>query len=168
MRFLSVILLSCTLLFVGCTKKDEKYYQNAAKECLQKQDVRGAVASYEKLAEEFPESPAASEALYDIGRIYQNKLDKNVEPDASLRKAIEYFQKIIEKYPHSKEAPTALFMTGFIQANELKNYDEARKSYNQFLKNYPQHEMATAAQQELDFMGVSPDEIIRQKIAGKK
>lgn len=168
MRLLSVIVLTCALLFAGCSKKDEKFYQNAAKESLQKQDIKAAVVNYEKIAEEFPESPAASEALYNIGRIYQNKMDKDVEANASLQKAISYFQKIIEKYPHSKEAPTALFMTGFIQANELKNYDAARKSYNQFLKDYPQHEMATAAQQELDFMGVSPDEIISKKLAGKK
>ena len=168
MRFLSIIALTCILMFVGCSKKDEKFYQNAAKESLQKQDIPAAVASYEKIAEKFPDSPAASEALYDIGRIYQNKMDKNVEANASLLKAIDYFQKIVQKYPKSKEAPTALFMTGFIQANELKNYDAARNSYNQFLKDYPQHEMAVAAKQELDFMGISPDEIISKKLAGKK
>ena len=168
MRFCTVLFLSATLIFVGCTKKDESVYQNAAKACLEKKDIKGAVENFNKIAEEFPESPSAPKALYDIAGIFQNKMDVTLDPTTSLKKAIEYFAKVVEKYPKSKEAPLALFNTGFIQANELQQYDEAKKSYGKFLKDYPQHEMAAAAKQEIDFMGVSPESLIQKKIAGKK
>jgi TolA-binding protein len=167
-RFLTVMFLTVSLLFIGCTKKDENVYRNAASECLKKQDIRGAVENYNKIAEEFPDSPSAPKALYDIAGLYQNKMDRTMDPTASLNRAIEYFNKVVEKYPKSKEAPLALFNTGFVQANELKKYDDAKKSYSKFLADYPNHEMAVAAKQEIDYMGVAPETIIQNKIAGKK
>ena len=140
MRSIIMVILSVSLFFVGCTKKDEKYYLDAAKNSLQKEDVKAAEESYEKLMTEYPNGAYAVEALYDLGKIYQSKLDKNIEAEASLKKAIDIFQKLVDKYPKSKEAPPALFMTGFIQANELRNFDEAKKTYGKILKDYPTHE----------------------------
>jgi TolA-binding protein len=157
-----------TLIFAGCTKKDENVYQTAAKVCLAKQDVKGAIENYSKIAEEFPESPSAPKALYDIAGIYQNKMDATIDPTVSLKKAIEYFNRIVDKYPKSKEAPLALFNIGFIQANDLQNFDEAKKSYGRFLHDYPQHDLAAAAKQEIDYMGVPPDALIPKHVAGKK
>jgi TolA-binding protein len=167
-RNISILFLAFALIFVGCTKKDENVYQNAAKVCLAKQDVKGAVENYSKIAEEFPESSSAPKALYDIAGIYQNKMDITLDPTVSLKKAIDYFNKIIDKYPESKEAPLALFNIGFIQANDLQDFDGAKKSYGRFLHDYPNHELAASAKQEIEFMGVPPESLLPKKTASKK
>ncbi len=168
MRNIIILLFAFTLVFAGCTKKDENVYQTAAKVCLAKQDVKGAIENYSKIAEEFPESPSAPKALYDLAGIYQNKMDITLDPTVSLKKAIEYFNKIVEKYPASKEAPLALFNIGFIQANDLQNFSEAKKSYEKFIRDFPKHNLVTAAKQEIELMGVPPEALIPKTDTGKK
>jgi len=56
-------------------------------------------------------------------------------------------------------------MAAYIKANELKKYQEATDLYTLFLKKYPKHELAASAAQELEIMGMSPDEILKQKTA---
>jgi hypothetical protein len=59
-------------------------------------------------------------------------------------------------------------MAGFINANELKNFDEATSLYKQFLMEYPNNELASSAQAELDNMGLSPEEILQNNLANEK
>ena len=58
-----------------------------------------------------------------------------------------------------------LFMAGFVQANDLHDYDAASETYNLFLKTYPDHELATSAKEELDNMGLTPEEILKKNLA---
>ncbi len=74
-------------------------------------------------------------------------------------KAMDYFKKILEYYPQGKRAAESLFMLGFINANDLKNYDEAKKYYQQFVDKYPDHELADDAQYEIKTMGKDLDEL---------
>jgi hypothetical protein len=59
-------------------------------------------------------------------------------------------------------------MAGFINANELQNYDEATRLYKQFLQEYPNDELASSAQAELDNMGLTPEEILMKNMAKEK
>ncbi|MCW9065762.1 MAG: hypothetical protein OQJ78_05645, partial [Ignavibacteriaceae bacterium] len=68
-------------------------------------------------------------------------------------------------YPSSEYAPSGLFMAGFISANELNNYEAATIIYQQFLKEYPNNELAASAQAELDNMGLSPEDILKKNMA---
>jgi TolA-binding protein len=70
--------------------------------------------------------------------------------------------QVYEKYPDSEEAPKSLFMSGFILANDLMLYDKATSSYNLFLEKYPSHPLAVSAKEELDNMGLSPEEILKR------
>jgi hypothetical protein len=56
-------------------------------------------------------------------------------------------------------------MAGFVEANELQNYEAATETYNLFLKTFPDHELATSAKEELDNMGLTPEEILKKNIA---
>ncbi len=153
------------LVLNSCSTKKDTDYKTAAEDHLQKGNVPEAITAYEDLMKEFPESKLAPEAQYKIATIYQNKLVKNLSDKESLRKAAETFKLVYEKYPESKEAPMALFMSAFIQANELKQFDEATKTYNLFLAKYPNHELTSSAREELENMGLSPEEILRKKEA---
>jgi TolA-binding protein len=77
---------------------------------------------------------------------------------------VELFRSVYEKYPNSEQAPMGLFMAGFVEANELNDYDAATKTYNLFLETFPDHELATSAKEELDNMGLTPEEILKKNI----
>lgn len=163
MKYLVVMIITATL-FIGCSKNDEELYNEAA-DYASKQKVTEAINSYRELVKQFPNSALASKSLYEIGRIYQGKLDTTLTAEESYHKAIETYLELSKNYKNSEEAPIGLFMVGFIQANELNNYDEATKTYKRFLEEYPQHDLAKSAQDELDNMGLSPEEILAKKLA---
>jgi TolA-binding protein len=164
--FISLIIL---LLLVGCSsKKSEKELFDEAQKNLKEDKIPEAIMAFEELVSGYSESELAPEALSQLASIYQNKLVKNLSEKENLEKAVTFFKKIHDEYPESSYAPTGLFMAGFINANELKNYKEAAALYNQFLQEYPDDELATSAQAELDNMGLSPEDILKKNMANEK
>jgi isocitrate lyase len=55
-----------------------------------------------------------------------------------------------------------LFLQGFISENGLKDTAAARKFYENFLKQYPNHKLASDVKISLNNMGKTPDELIRE------
>ncbi len=74
-------------------------------------------------------------------------------------KAEVNFQKVLDEYPNGVYSSKALFMLGFINANDLKNYDKAKEYYTEFLKKYPNHELADDARYELQNLGKNTDDL---------
>lgn len=90
---------------------------------------------------------------------------KAAEISMSLResqKAIELFQRYYKAWPENPKAADCLFLVGFIYENELKNYNEARNSYTEFIQKYPQHPYADDAEILIQNLGKSPEELIRE------
>lgn len=71
----------------------------------------------------------------------------------NFKLAIDNFKNIVTHYPQGKRAAEASFMLGFINANDIKDYDAAKKYYEDFIKKYPKHELADDAQYELETLG---------------
>lgn len=152
------------ILFIsGCSKKTDDQYLNEAKTNIENHNIDKAVTAYQDLIKEYPNSPKAPEAIFELATLYQNKMVKNIPQNQSLQKSIGLFRSIFDKYPKSKLAPKALFMSGFIQANDLKSYDEATASFTLFLQKFPNNELASSAKEELDNMGLTPEEILQKK-----
>lgn len=153
------------VLLIACSKVSETELMESAKQLIDNNNLTEAITIYEQIIDEYPESENTPKALVALAGIYQSKGDKTISDVENLNKAIQYYEMVYNKFPQSNDAPVSLFMIGYIQANELKNFDEATKNYNTFLEKYPNHEMAVAARQELDFMGLSPEEILNKKLA---
>lgn len=151
------------LLFAGCGKSDKELMEQAS-ESIKNNNVVEAVDYYNQIIEKHPDSELAPAAAYELGRLYQGQIVSKLSKEESFKKAIESFNLVFEKYPQSKEAPTSLFMIGFIYANEFRNFEEATNVYNKFIEMFPQHELARSAQDELDFMGLSPEDILAKKL----
>lgn len=133
-----------------------------AKNLLKENKYKEAVLLYETLTKEHPEAAQAAEAFFEMAKLYQAKLVPGISGTEAYQKAITSYTSVYEKYPDSKEAPLALFMTGFILANELKDYPAAKKSFEKFIAQYPEHEMISSAQSEIANMGKSPEEMLNQ------
>ncbi len=163
---LQLFLFSVLLIAViaGCSSKTDQEYFDEAQKYFQQDNIPEAVTSYETLVNEFPDSKLAPKAMMQLAGIYQSKKLTNLSEQELIIKANEYYMEVFEKYPASEDAPTALFMAGFLQANEMNDYPQATKTYNTFLERYPDNEMAVAAKQELENMGLSPEEILRKNL----
>jgi TolA-binding protein len=165
-----IISLSLILLFLaGCgdNKTPEELLADGEK-FVSEENLSEAVLAYETLIKDYPEDALAPEATVRLATIYQNKLVKNISENESLLKSLELFKSVYEKYPSSEQAPMGLFMAGFVQANELHDYDGATETYNTFLRDYPDHELAASAQEELDNMGLTPEEVLQKNLTRKE
>jgi TolA-binding protein len=165
MKKILALLGLIVIIFGGCHKKSDADYLAMANECVQKQDIPGAIAACENLVKEFPDGALAPQALYTMGRIYQDKLDKNLPYDGADRKAIVCYQQVVEKYPKASQAPAALFNIGFLYTNELNDLAKGKAAYEQYIKDYPNDQLVPAAKSELENLGLSPDEILNRKEA---
>lgn len=160
--------LMAVLILAGCNKNSADKYMKQAKAAVEQKKIPDAVKAYETLVNEFPKDSLAPEALYQLGSLYQNKLVPGFEATASTEKAVTIFKSVFDKYPDSKQAPSCLFMCGFLQSNELNKYSDATLSYNTFLQKYPKNDMAPAAKYELDNMGLTPGQVLEEKISTNK
>lgn len=164
MKYFILSALFSGIIFVnGCSNKSADDYMMAAHESVMKNNISEAINNYESVVNKFPKSLEAPEALFQIATLYQNKMVKNLSDKESFKKAETTFREVFNKYPNDKRAPMALFLSGFILANDLKNFERATSAYNLFLQKYPQNELATSAKEELENMGLSPDQILQKK-----
>lgn len=161
--FILSALLSGIIFVNGCSSKSADDFMMAAHESVMKNNISEAINNYESVVNKFPKSLEAPEALFQIATLYQNKMVKNLSDKESFKKAETTFREVFDKYPNDKRAPMALFLSGFILANDLKNFEGATSAYNLFLQKYPQNELATSAKEELENMGLSPDQILQKK-----
>lgn len=162
MKYFTVILFS-SLIFFGCSSKSDKEFFETAETNLENDNVPDAVVNYENLVKEYPDSELAPEALFKLATLYQHKMIKNLNENESMEKAAGFYKEVFTEYPDYKDAPLALFMAAFIQANDLGEYEEASKNYKLFLQKFPDHELALSAREELNNMGVSPNDILEKK-----
>lgn len=161
-----VIFSFVVLLMVSCSSKlSDKELLDKGNSEIHQEKVPEAVASFEELLNEYPDSKLAPEALVQLATIYQNKLIKNISEEESIKKAVMNFRKIYDDYPESDAAPKGLFMAGFLLANELRDYEQATEVYNLFLEKFPDSELAVSAREELDNMGLTPEQILQKNLA---
>jgi len=165
MKTTIITLCFILLLLSGCSdKKTAVELLSDGEKFAREENLPEAVLTYETLIKDYPEDVLAPEATVRLATIYQNKLVKNISENESLLKSLELFKSVYEKYPLSEQAPMGLFMAGFVQANELHDYDGATQTYNTFLKDYPDHELAASAKEELDNMGLTPEEVLQKNL----
>ena len=92
---------------------------------------------------------------------------KDAYTKENFKLAIDNFNNIVTHYPQGTRAAEASFMLGFINANDVKDYDAAKKYYEDFIKKYPKHELADDAQYELETLGKDINDLpIFKKLSG--
>lgn len=162
------ILFILALLFFSCSKPTDQENLDQAKNLIKEKKIDEAVKTLEQIINEHPESNVAPKALVELATLYQGQLDPNVPRNESFNRAQKYFREVYDKYPKSEEASNSLFMSGFILANDLHKYDEATKAYKLFIEKYPDNPLVQSAKDELDNMGLTPEEILKKKAVAEK
>jgi TolA-binding protein len=166
-KIFQLIILSAIISF-NCDSTSDKEYMKTASENIEKGNVSEALSDYQKVVDEFPKSELAPEAIVKQASLYHENKVNDVTRTESLTKAADLFFSVSEKYPDSEQAPPSLFMSGFIYANELQDYTKAKAIYNMFLQKYPENELADDAKEELENIGLTPEEILQKKISARE
>lgn len=112
------------------------------------------IQAYLNFAEEHPTDTAAPHYLFKAADLSMSLGD--------ALKAINLYNKIIFTYPEFDRNPQCLFLIAFIYENYLQNYGKAKEVYENFLKQYPNHDFADDAQISIQNLGKSPEELIRE------
>lgn len=95
--------------------------------------VRGA---YEKVIQEFPNSPEAADACMGLAGMY--------EEEENWPEAIAAYERLIKEFPKSPSAIEAQFRLAGALASKGA-WDEARKAYLLAADTFPRHALATPA-----------------------
>jgi len=103
-------------------------------------DWAGARNSFERFLATYPASGLRSNAQYWLAETYYAQLE--------FQTALGEFQKVIEQYPQSQKLPDALLKHGYCNF-ELRNFAAARQSLTQVMRQFPETDFATQAQQRL-------------------
>ena len=163
-----LFLITISLIFFTCSKTSDKDYMKMASDKVEKGNTAEAIKDYESLVNEHPESELAPEAILKQAALYHENKVKNVNQKEALIKSADLYISLSEKYPENKQAPSSLFMGGFIYANEVMDLNKAEKTFKLFLNKYPNHELTSSAKEELNNLGLSPEEILRRKMIEKE
>ena len=94
----------------------------------------------------------SSTIQYKIGDIYMEDL-------RDFETSIIEYKKVGQMFPGSSQEPEGLFMIGYIYTNVLQDLDKGENEYQNFLKKFPNHELAPSVNFELDNMGLSIEEL---------
>jgi peptidyl-prolyl cis-trans isomerase C len=63
---------------------------------------------------------------------------------------IQYYRNIVNHYPDHQYAPQALFMIGFVYAEELQDLVQARRTFDELIKKYPDADVVDSAKWMVD------------------
>lgn len=154
-----------TIFFTACNSDVDLY--NSAEAKYNNKNYSEALKEYKTIIEDSPESEYASKSIMKVAMMYQGFLIPNVSNEQSLKNAVEYYRKMYQLFPNDKETPKALFLCGFLLANDIRNYEEAKITFNTFLDKYKNHELVPQVKLELENLGKTPEEILESKLAGK-
>lgn len=127
----------------------------------QQKDYQGAAEALEEMLQKYPDAEGTEEYIYRLGRIYEQDLDtmKTQVIDGRVRyrksaenveKAISHYNSVTEKFPDADISAEAFIRKGELYEKELKNYDQAKKAYENFLRRFPNHEEADRVREKLN------------------
>jgi N-acetylmuramoyl-L-alanine amidase len=89
-----------------------------------------------------PSVVAVAETMVEMGRRF--------EDDQILNKAIEQYKFLRKEYPGSKYRFDGLFTIGEIYKDDLNNPEEARATFEEFLRRYPHNRLADDARHAIE------------------
>ena len=161
-KLFSVSFIILLFIILGCSgvEKDQKLNQQIDKLIAEKSFDK-ALEKCKELLKEYPASPFAMKARLEIGKFYHSKAISGISAENQYRLAVDTYLEVYNNYPDSSDTPKALFYAGFLLANELKMYDSAKVIYEKFVKVYPDNELSEHVKYELQNIGLTPDQILK-------
>ena len=127
----------------GAAGGDDRASYQAALELLRQGRYPQAEAAFTQFLADFPDSDLADNGHYWLAEThYVNR---------EFETALSGFQTVIENFPNSRKVPDALLKAGFCEY-ELQRWDDARRSLEAVVAQFPDSTAARLASQRLERM----------------
>ena len=161
LKLMSVALLACVMLACGgnekkITQEDLKAAESTLSDergMLNKEAVPAVVEQYCEFVKQNPKDPQAPEWLFKAMQVEVRVGETD--------KAIELTNKLAKDYPEYENVPVALVMLASdVYNDQLHDLDQARATYERVVKDYPDSEWAKTAAQLIEFLGMTPEEML--------
>ncbi len=104
-------------------------------------------------AETYPEDELSPGYLFRAGNVAIGI--------GSFNEAVGFFEIVHQKYLNYDRAPDALFLEGFTYENHMNDRENAKKCYTDFLKRFPEDQLAEQVRIVLENIDKSPEELVK-------
>ena len=127
---------------------------------MYKQTAESLSKKLTKYIDHFPDDSLTPDYTYRLGAIHLNYLQKPQE-------GIDYLDQMLKKFPDHERAPYALFTQALTYEKLSREHgkqqkqqfiDSAKKKYQVFLDQYPDHQLADDAEISKENLGLSAEE----------
>lgn len=166
--FSAACLLIFVVLFASCTSqrdKEVKAIENLEKS-LESEAARPNPEKLSKLLDSYvafvDKNPADTTAHLFLYKAVNLCIGVN-----NGSRAMQLIDRSLIDFPQSRYIATTVFLKAYVYENLLGDYGQAATVYNDFLKKYPNHELADDAEAALKYLGKSPEELVKQFEAQK-
>lgn len=160
LKLMLVAVLALGMTACGGKKVTEEDLKKAEEELFNDdmtanpETATATVETFCKFAKQNPNDPAAPEWLFKALEIAVGQKNAN--------KAEEICQQLMDKYPTYEKTPFGMFMmASMVYEDQLKDLDKARSMFEKIIADYPESEITASAEASLNFLGMSPEEIIK-------
>jgi tetratricopeptide (TPR) repeat protein len=152
------------LFMIGsCIRPQEKLQREITNAEQELASANDALPSFEKAdsllkmylnyAEQYKDDTLSPSYLFKAG-----ELSMKVQRYSD---AINYFNSV-QRYKNFNRLPEALFFQAYLYDSQLQDTANARKYYEQFVMQYPRHELADDATHLLENLMLTPEQLIQK------
>lgn len=132
----------------------EKELFNESAPSADKDKLLQLVDAYVLFAESHPGDTLSADYLFRAADIAMNI--------GYPQRSIELLTMIQQQYPDFDQIPETYFLMGFVYENNLNDLEKAGELYRVFIEKFPNHELADDAAVMLEYLGKTPEELIRE------
>ncbi len=165
-RKISLIAISIVILISACNteKKEKKLAVKNIKSIenelvsdstafISTQKANQLVELYKIYVNKYPADTLSADYLFKAGELTMN-LNHSMQ-------AIILLKQFEKEYNSHQKMPYCIFFQAFVYENQMNNLDKAKQYYQQFINDYPEHELADDAETSIKNLGKPLEEIIQ-------
>jgi TolA-binding protein len=130
----------------------ENKYFTTDKFNADKNQIDTMINAYSNFIEKFKDDSLTAGYMFKKANLYSTIQDYN--------NAVKVFDDICTNYPNFEKRPEALFYEAMIYGDYLKNEVMAQRKYEEFINDYPNHDLRDDAEKSIEFLGKTDAEII--------
>jgi TolA-binding protein len=150
-------------LIIGCGKMSDEELMEKGNTFVDNELYSKAITNYEIVAQLYPKSPLAPEALFRAGLAYILSSEDFSSASASFQKVVDEYQaspfaegsQAMVSFLKAVEKPVAadiLYQTGLAYTNIIQDFDGAIHVFNQVIEKYPESFAAAPSQFMIGFI----------------
>jgi N-acetylmuramoyl-L-alanine amidase len=121
-------------------------------------DYQRVIDAYRKVYYIAPSSPKAPDAVFAVAELLADK-GRQFKNEATLKDAIGQYEFLRKEYPGSRQRLEALFTIAQIYKDDLHDKENARATFQEYLKHYPHSKLAADARKEMKDLEDSKTEL---------